>query len=72
MTNPYENLANAIIQRAAKDYMQALKQLKRFPRDKIAIAQKKDLEQFFHSGWFQILTDVDSDYLIQRMQAVVA
>ena len=31
--NPFEELANAIVIQASKDYMKALKKLKKYPRD---------------------------------------
>lgn len=69
--NPYETLANAIVKQAATDYIKALKQIKRFPNDKAARAEKQDLERFFRSDWYHTLTSVDSEYLIGRLQAVV-
>jgi len=66
--DPYEALANAIIQQAAKDYMDALRKLKRNPKHRESLATAKECEEFFRSDWFHALTKVDSEYLLQRMQ----
>ena len=63
----YANLANAIILAAAKDLRRALHRLKKFPWDKDAKSVKKDCERFFRSGWFQTLTSLDSEVLIEKL-----
>lgn len=68
---PYERLANAIIEQAAVDYRKALKRLKRFPDDRYALGEKSSIERFFHSTWFGTLTTVDGDVLIQGISARV-
>jgi len=55
--NPYEALANAIITQAAKDYRTAA------PQGKAAI------RRFFRSAYFAILTSLDPEYLIARLEA---
>ena len=67
----YENLANAIILQAVKDYRVALKCLKVNPRNKTAFADKEDIERFFRSGWFSVLTSVDGEMLIRSLQMEV-
>ena len=64
----YENLANAIILQAVKDYRVALKCLKVNPRNKTAFADKEEIERFFRSGWFSVLTSVDGEMLIRSLQ----
>ena len=64
MDDPYRTLANAIIVQAAKDYRKALRQLRRNPRYETARNEKNDVERFFHSEWFNFLTDADPDYLL--------
>ena len=51
----YENLANAIILQAVKDYKTVLFRL----------------EGFFHSNWYNTLTDLDAGTLISGVQARV-
>ena len=64
----YQALANAIIIQAAKDYKAALRQMKRHPGTKAGMGTIMQIEKFFHSRWFGILTDVDPDYLIQKLR----
>lgn len=55
--DPYENLANAIILQAVKDY--------RLTDDE----QKfQEIERFFRSGWFGVLSKVDPEYLIRQLR----
>ena len=67
----YENLANAIILQAVKDYRMALKSLKANQRNRTAMADKDEIERFFRSGWFSVLTSVDGEMLIRSLQMEV-
>ncbi len=69
--NPFEELSNAIIIHAAKDYRKALKRLKKCPWDTTAKQMKKECEKFFRSSWYRHLTSVDGDLIIQKIQAEV-
>ena len=71
MENCYTRLANAIIVQAAKDYAKALRRLKKFPHDKDAESVRKDCERFFRSGWFQTLTSLDGEMLIEKLHREV-
>lgn len=55
--NPYENLANAIILQAVKDY--------RLTDDE---QQLQEIERFFRSGWFGVLSKVDPEFLIKELR----
>lgn len=66
--DPYVNLANAIIEGAAKDYRKVLKALARWPKNQVAQAEKTSLENFFHSQWFELLSDLDGDVLMKQIQ----
>ncbi len=71
MIEPYEQLANAIILAAVKDYRDALKKLKKRPRydpSKYTIAE---VERFFHSDWYRELTSVDGNFLIEKLRSEV-
>lgn len=68
MVHNYRKLANDIIIQAAKDYRKALHCIKNNPRNQGSIAVIKDCENFFLSGWFQILTDIDGHYLIDKIK----
>ncbi len=64
----YQALGNAIIEQAAKDYRDAIRRLKRHPDSKAAMETAMEVERFFHSGWYAVLTDLDPDYLINRLR----
>lgn len=55
--DPYEELANAIVLRAVKDYRAA-----KHP------SARASIERFFLSGWFRELTRVDGEKLIADLR----
>ena len=55
--NPYEELANAIVLQAVKDY--------RLHDDEQELAS---IERFFRSGWFGVLTRIDPEMLIAKLR----
>lgn len=67
----YENLANAIVLQAVKDYRVALKCLKMNPGNRNAAADKWEIEKFFRSRWFQELTSIDGEMLIGSLNSEV-
>ena len=67
----WEDLANAIILSAVRDYKRALLLLKRNPDSQSAIRAVEREEQFFYSSWFEVLTDLDPSYLIRKMKEMV-
>ena len=67
----YEDLANAIILQAVKDYRIALKSLKANSRNRAAQAHKAEIERFFRSQWYSALTDVNGEMLIRSLQKEV-
>ena len=67
----YENLANAIILQAVKDYRMALKSPKANSRNRTAQADKAEIERFFRSQWYSALTDVNGEMLIRSLQKEV-
>lgn len=64
----YENLANAIILQAVKDYKSALHRLEEHPGNREARHDKRALEYFFHSQWYGVLTDLDPERLISGVE----
>lgn len=67
--DPYEELANGIVIQACKDYKSAYKRSLR----KTGIAGEADeelaeLEEFFRSNWYKKLTEVDGEYLMERLR----
>ena len=64
-TDPYEDLANAIIVQAANDYREILSNYRSYDkRPSTAIA----LEKFFRSEWYHILTKLDGEYIIESIR----
>lgn len=68
MIDPYEKLANAIILQAVKDYREARKKLKKYPKNKDAKLMVEDCEKFFCSDWFAALTSIDGQMLLKKLQ----
>lgn len=64
----YELLANAIVAQGVEDYRAALYSLKRNPHNVSASGIAAELERFFRSSWFGLLTEVNPDYLIKRIK----
>ena len=58
--DPYQNLGAAIVYQAALDYKLA----KETGNEGAAY----EIKQFFHSLWFGVLTTIDPDYLIRRLE----
>lgn len=55
--NPYEELANAIVLQAVKDY--------RLHDDEKELTS---IERFFRSDWFGVLTSIDPEMLITKLR----
>lgn len=67
--DPYENLANAIVLTAVGDYRRALRRFAKSPNSKDAKADVDEMERFFRSKWYSVLTSVDGEYLIRKLRA---
>ena len=59
--DPYELLANAIVEQAVKEY----RELWNWTKDDYA---KKELIDFFFSDWFSVLTKLDPKYLVEELE----
>ncbi len=70
--NDWQDLANAIIDQAVKDYRAAAQELRWCPDSKRAAAMIRDVEIFFHSAWYEQLTNVDGDFILNRLRKEVA
>ena len=68
MTAPYENLANAIVLQAVKDWRSAVRTLKKRPRYDPAKQMKNECEEFFRSEWFTVLTNVDGRIILKKLK----
>lgn len=63
-SDPYINLANAIVCVAADDYRTALKEGNQ--------GLKESLEQFFYSKWYSQLTRVKPELILRRLRSEAA
>lgn len=66
--NPWQSLANAIVISAAKDYRAALRRLRRNPNSQSAKSEIADIERFFRSDWYAMLTNVHGEALIRKLK----
>lgn len=69
--DPYQALANAIVELAVKDYKTALKYHYRHPNRKEYADDVSRLERFFHSGWYGMLTNLDGELLMNGVRRMV-
>ena len=65
---PYKNLAAAIVINAVNDYRKALRKLRKYPDNEAALSEKRELERFFRSNWCSMLSDIDGDVIINKIQ----
>ena len=63
----YNTLANAIIEQAVSDYRDSLKG-KRADKYVSVEDMLEDCEGFFKSEWFSILTKIDGERLMKKLQ----
>lgn len=68
MTDGYEELANAIVIRAAEDYIESKKKLKKDFTDTNAMAMLHETYRFFQLDWYKCLTTVDADIIIEHLK----
>ena len=71
MIDNYNNLANAIILQAVKDYRKALRTFSMNPNNRSAQYERRRIEQFFRSSWFGVLTSIDPEMLIAKLKTEV-
>lgn len=64
----YEILANAIIEQAAKDYRAAQKKLKKNPYNMAAQRTVREVEVFFLSKWFKVLTTANGPAILKLLK----
>ena len=65
MMQCWEDLANAVVLRAAEDYGLACRALRRNPYDRRNMKQKRSLEHFFRSRWFHTLCTLEAEPLLE-------
>lgn len=67
ITKAYEELGNAIVIQAAKDYREAFHKLKNGRKNTEAQYTKAECLRFFRSHWFSALTSIDPEFLIRNL-----
>ena len=65
----WNDLAEAIILRAVEDYRHTNNRLQAKPEDTRLQSRKAEIEEFFRSSWFQVLTDLNGKQLLHQMKA---
>ena len=70
--DPYEHICKAIIVQAVNDYRREMKRVIVNPRNKEALDEVLDIEEFLKSQWFQQLCQLDGQYILKRLQTEMA
>ncbi len=68
-TDPYKELANAIILQAVEDYRKWAKEYSDSRDDRKLRKNLVELKEFFRSEWFSILTNLDGEQLLARLKS---
>ena len=64
----YENLANAIIEQAVRDFREAKLRLQKNARDAEAEKTYRETKRVFRSEWFSQLTTLDGELLLEKLE----
>ena len=72
MLNNYEDLANAIVFTAIRDYQRALADLHCDPHNKRALKKMEDLSSFLTGDWCKTLTKIDGNILMSLAEKQLA
>lgn len=67
----WENLANAIVLSAVRDFRTAYKKLLRNPKSREAAGEVTALVRFFTSDYYGSLTSVDGEFLVRKLKSEV-
>lgn len=64
----YQELANAVVLQAVKDWRSAAARLRKRPNNRDAEQMRSETERFFLSGWFGVLTKLDGKVLLKKLK----
>ena len=64
----YQDLANAVVTRAAKDYKYYHKRIEKNPKDDYAKHEVRELEAFFSSKWMKRIINIDGAEILARIK----
>ena len=65
---PFENLAYAIIMQAVADYRKYMEKIKAGKNVNDSVSEIQSIERFFRSEWYDALSPVDGEYLIEQLR----
>lgn len=68
-TEAFEDLANAIVEKAVIDYKFAYAKYLKKPNDIYVKARLDESRVFFHGQWFGALTTLDAQYLLNQIES---
>lgn len=68
---PYENVANAVVLQAVKDYREAMIKLSHGKNNVVAEQTKSECEKFFRSPYFNVFTSLDGKALLLKLESEV-
>lgn len=70
----WRKLASAIVKQAVEDYVSVLRKLWKNTSDSSTrcdyYLEKKEIEVFFYSEWYEMLTDIDPDSLMSQCRVI--
>ena len=64
----YDKLADAIVLQAVKDYRALLRKWKKNINNREIMRELSKIEKFFRSEWYLLLTNVDPEFLIEKLR----
>lgn len=67
----WEHLGNAVVERAALDYIRAVKALHAHPEDEASAAMVRDCEEFFCTNRIQLFSAADGRALLEELRREV-
>ena len=68
MNRNYQDLANAVVTHAAKDYKHYCRRIDKNPADDYARHEVRELEAFFSSKWMKRLINIDGAEIFARIK----
>ena len=68
MNRSYQDLANAVVTQAAKDYKYYHKRIEKNPADDYAKHEVREIEAFFGSKWMKRLINIDGAEILARIK----
>ena len=68
MNSNYQDLANAVVTHAAKDYKHYRRRIEKNPEDDYARHEVREIEAFFGSKWMKRLINIDGAEILARIK----